>query len=72
MSISMGNEKNIPPDTEACYETVASQEEIYLETTEEELRASLTSEPTTAEHWRTNREKLELYWELGIFYDRCK
>ena len=72
MSISMGNEKNIPPDAEACYETVASQEEIYLETTEEELRASLTSEPTTAEHWRTNREKLELYWELGIFYDRCK
>jgi hypothetical protein len=39
MSINMGNEKNIPPDTEACYETVASQEEIYLETTEEELRA---------------------------------
>jgi len=72
MSISMGNEKNIPPDTEACYETVASQEEIYLETTEEELRASLTSEPTTAEHRRTNREKLELDWELEIFQDRCK
>jgi hypothetical protein len=72
MSINMDNEKNIPPDTEACYETVASQEEIYLETTEEELRASLTSEPTTAEHWRSNREKLELDWELEIFDDRCK
>jgi hypothetical protein len=72
MSINVGNEKNNPPDTEACYETVASQEEIYLETTEEELRASLTSEPTTAERWRTNREKLELDWELEIFHDLCK
>jgi hypothetical protein len=72
MSINMDNEKNSPPDTEACYETVASQEEIYLETTEEELRASLTSEPMTAEHWRSNREKLELDWELEIFDDRCK
>ncbi len=72
MSINMDNEKNSPPDTEACYETVASQEEIYLETTEEELRASLTSEPTTAEHWRSNREKLELDWEQEIFDDRCK
>jgi cation diffusion facilitator CzcD-associated flavoprotein CzcO len=60
------------PDTEACYEMVASQEEMYLETTEEELRASLTSEPTTAEHWRTNREKLELDWRLEIFDDGCK
>lgn len=72
MSINMDNEKNIPPDTEACYETVAGQEEIYLETTEEELRASLTSEPTTAEQWRISREKLELDWELEIFDDRCK
>jgi hypothetical protein len=31
MSINMDNEKNSPPDTEACYETVASQEEIYLD-----------------------------------------
>lgn len=50
MSISKDSEKNIPPDTEACCETVASREELYPETTEEELRASLTSEPTTAEH----------------------
>jgi hypothetical protein len=72
MSINKDKEKNIPPDKEACCETVASQEEIYLETTEEELRASLTSEPTTAERWRSNREKIELDWELEIFDDRCK
>jgi hypothetical protein len=72
MSISKDNEKNIPPDTEACCETVASREELYLETTEEELRASLTSEPTTAEHWRINREKLELDWELEIFDEGCE
>ena len=72
MSINVGNEKNNPPDNEACYETVASQEEIYLETTEEELRADLTCEQTIAERLRTNREKLELIWELEKFDDRCK
>jgi len=41
MSINMSNENNIPTDTEAYYEMVASQEEIYLEETEEELRAIL-------------------------------
>ncbi len=41
MSINMRDDNNIPPDTEAYYETVASQEEIYLEETEEELRAIL-------------------------------
>ena len=59
MSIDMNNDgnsdsnydnvspENIPDDddgTDACYETVASQEEIYLEETEEELRAILISE----------------------------
>ena len=72
MSINMDGENKIPAEKEECCETVASQEEIYLETAEEELRASLTSEPTTAEHWRINREKLELDWELEIFDDRCK
>jgi hypothetical protein len=52
MSINMSNDnvipKNIPNDTDAYYETVASQEEIYLEETEEELRAILISEdPST-------------------------
>jgi hypothetical protein len=72
MSIDMNDEKKVPPDTEACYETVASQEEIYLETTEEELRADLTSEPTVADQLRRNREKLEVDWEVEIFDDRCK
>jgi hypothetical protein len=44
MSINMSNDKNIPTDTEAYYETVASQEEIYREETEEEVRAILTSD----------------------------
>jgi len=72
MSINMDGENKISTDKEECCETAASQEEIYLEAAEEELRASLTSEPTTAEHWRINREKLELDWELEIFDDRCK
>jgi hypothetical protein len=72
MSINMDDEKDIPADTEACYETVANQEEIYLETTEEELRADLTSEPAIAEQLRRNREKLEVEWEREIFNDRCE
>ncbi len=40
MSINMNSDKNIPTDTEAYYETVASQEEIYLEEVEEELAES--------------------------------
>jgi hypothetical protein len=35
----MSNDKDIPIDADAYYERVASQEEIYLEETEEELRA---------------------------------
>ena len=68
----MDDEKKIPPDTDAYCETIASEEEIYLETTEEEIRAILTSEPTEAEHWRINRERLELDWELEISDDGCK
>jgi hypothetical protein len=43
MLINMSNDKNIPTDTEACYEERASQEELYLEETEEEVVAILTS-----------------------------
>jgi hypothetical protein len=43
MSINANNNKNIPVDTDACYEEVASQEELYLEETEEEVVAILTS-----------------------------
>src|ERR1700757_632817 len=43
MSINANNNKNIPVDTGACYEEVASQEKLYLEETEEEVVAILTS-----------------------------
>ena len=35
------NDESIPSDTEAGYEAIAMQEEIYLEAVEEELRAIL-------------------------------
>lgn len=44
MSSYERNDENIPTDTEAYYETVASQEEIYLEEREEEVREVLDSE----------------------------
>ena len=44
MATNANEGKSIPTDTEAYYETVASQEEIYLEETEEEVRAILTAE----------------------------
>lgn len=52
----------------AGYETIASQEEIYLEATEEEIRTSLVSDEqspprTTIEYWHSKIEKLELDWE---------
>ena len=43
MSINANNNKNIPVDKDACYEEVASQEELYREETEEEVVAILTS-----------------------------
>jgi hypothetical protein len=47
MSININTDKNIPIDADAYYERVASQEEIYLEETEEELRAILISYHTS-------------------------
>jgi len=52
MSINISDEKMIPKsvstDTNSFDETVAGQEEIYLEKTEEKLRAILISEdPST-------------------------
>ena len=41
MSIYKSNDESIPADTEAYDEAIASQEEIYLEEVEEELRAIL-------------------------------
>ena len=67
----MSNDKKILTDADACYEAVASQEEIYLEETEEELRAIFISDDTppqnaTAECWRRKREELELDWRTEI------
>ena len=41
MSSNIDDDNNVPTFEEVCYEMVASQEEIYLEETEEELRAIL-------------------------------
>ena len=43
MYILDNNDKSIATDTDAYYETVASQEEIYLEETEEEVYMILES-----------------------------
>ena len=46
----MGNEKDGEAETEAGYEAVAGQEEIYIEETEEEVREVLISmEPSASE-----------------------
>ena len=50
------NDQNIPTNTEAYYEAVAGQEEIYLEKVEEELRAILIfGDPTPS---RTEAKRL--------------
>ena len=71
MTINTNSDENIPFETESGYETLASQEEIYLEETEEEIRAILTSDgqspaKTTAKYWRSKIEELELDWEIEI------
>jgi hypothetical protein len=71
MTINTNNDKNIPIETEAYYEALASQEEVYLEETEEEVHAILTSDDqspakTTAKYWRSKIEELELDWEVEI------
>jgi hypothetical protein len=43
MSMYTGTQENIPIHTDAYYEERASQEELYLEETEEEVVAILTS-----------------------------
>ena len=69
MSINLSDDNKIPP--EAYYEELASQEEIYLEETEEEIRAILTSDDPSAhnakaECWERKREELELGWRTQI------
>jgi hypothetical protein len=45
MFIYETSDEDISTNTEAYYETLASQEEIYLEETEEELRMILEEMP---------------------------
>ena len=58
-------------DSGAYYETIASQEEIYLEQVKEELHAILApndqspSRPA-GEYWQRRSEELELGWEGEI------
>ena len=71
MIINPNDDTNIPVETEDRYETLARQEEIYLEETEEEVRAILTSDDqspaqTRAKYWRSKIEELELDWEIEI------
>jgi hypothetical protein len=68
MAINTNEDKRIPPDTDADAEAVASQEEIYLEETEEEVRTIMTSDDQVqsrieAEYWRRKIEKLEFDWK---------
>ena len=70
MSSNMNSDKNIPPDSEAHYEELACQEEIYLEETEEELRVILTSDDpppslTTAEYSQSIRGEREIDCEVN-------
>ena len=48
MSVEKVNDENTSIHTEAYYEEMASQEELYLEETEEEVRAILTSYVSSA------------------------
>ena len=70
MSINMRNDKNIPSNTEACYEIVASQEEICLEETEEELRSILIFDDSSPSGNNSgmlaeNCGERELHWEVN-------
>lgn len=48
MSVDKSDDENTPAHTEAYYEELASQEELYLEETEEEVRVILTSYVSSA------------------------
>jgi hypothetical protein len=58
-SISKGNDENISTHTEAYYEELASQEQKYLDETEENLRAILTSDSESGRsRSHSNRHKI--------------
>jgi len=58
MRLYDNGDKDIPTDADAYYEVIASQEEIYLEETEEELRMILESDgPTTLPNESFNQQQ---------------
>jgi hypothetical protein len=61
MSTCESSGEIIPEESEACYETVASQEEIYLEEVEEELRAILIfGDPSPSQATSDSRNDLQV------------
>jgi len=59
------NDENISSDTEACYEAVASQEEISLEETEEEVRMILEcDDPPLPQDENPNQQREKASEEL--------
>jgi hypothetical protein len=65
MFIYESNDKKISNDTDAYYEAVASQEEIYLEETQEELRViSESDDPPPPRSGRPNQEREHAMEEL--------
>lgn len=67
MSIYLNNNEGRLTDSEACYEAVASQEETYLEETEEDLRAILIFDDPSPQNnnWMLveSSTELSLRWE---------
>ena len=65
MFIYERKDEDISADTEAYYEVVASQEEIYLEETEEELRMILESDdPLQPQSERPDQQREDAAEEL--------
>ena len=65
MYILDNHDKNISTNTDAYYETVASQEEIYLEETEEEIYKVLESyDPPPLQNENRNEQREHAVEEL--------
>ena len=65
MYILDNSDKRISTDTDVYFETVASQEEIYLEETEEELRMILESDdPLSSQSENRNEPREHAVQEL--------
>lgn len=59
MFIFESNNKPIRTDTDACYEAVASQEEAYLENTEEDLRMILEADDLSTDQGEAPNQRRE-------------